>query len=170
MQPPPEPTPTTTRVPTPTLTPRQRLLGQTLVGAQFILIAVLGVLAAASLRHGSAPVGAWGLLAAGIAIGVWAVTANRPGNFNIRPEPRLGARLIEQGPYRWIRHPMYTAVLAYGAACAWAHGSAAAWLAGALLAGVLVLKALLEERLMIAVHPGYAAYCLRTRRFLPGLV
>ncbi len=158
------------QTPTPTPAPRQRLLGQALVGAQFILIAVLGFLAAASLRRGAVTVGAWGLLAAGIAIGVWAVTANRPGNFNIRPEPRPGARLIEQGPYRWIRHPMYTAVLAYGAACAWAHGSAGAWLDVALLASVLLVKARLEERLMAAVHPGYAAYCLRTRRFLPGLV
>jgi protein-S-isoprenylcysteine O-methyltransferase Ste14 len=79
-----------------------------------------------------------------MALGLWALSANRPGNFNIRPEPKADGQLVQTGPYRWIRHPMYTAVL---------------W-----------LKAVLEERMMCQRHPAYRAYMARTRRFLPFLV
>jgi protein-S-isoprenylcysteine O-methyltransferase Ste14 len=34
---------------------------------------------------------------------------------------------------------------------------------------MLVTKATVEERWMLAAHPGYAAYRERTRRFLPGI-
>ena len=150
--------------------PGASLAGRLLVGLQFLLIALLAWWALPALRSGTVPPGAWCLLVAGGAVGVWAVTANRLGNFNIRPDPKPGGRLVEHGPYRWIRHPMYTAVLAYGAACAWAGGTGGAWLAFALLAAVLFTKATLEERLMLAAHAGYAAYRTRTRRFLPGLI
>ncbi|WP_234413827.1 isoprenylcysteine carboxylmethyltransferase family protein [Ideonella sp. A 288] len=144
-------------------------LGRTLVVLQFALIGGLALLAAPAILGGRAPSGAWWLAAAGAAVGAWALAANRPGNFNIRPTPRAGGQLVDQGPYRWIRHPMYTSVGALAAACVGAAPSA--WSAGAALAlaAVLGTKALLEERWMAAAHPGYAGYRARTRRFLPGL-
>lgn len=106
------------------------------------------------------------LLAAGLAIGSWAISANRPGNFNIRPEPKEGGVLVTAGPYRWIRHPMYLAVLVTMAAFV-AAGDAAQALLWLLLAAVLVAKAVREERGLVLVHPGYAAYRARTRAILP---
>jgi protein-S-isoprenylcysteine O-methyltransferase Ste14 len=44
--------------------------------------------------------------------------------------------------------------------------AAAAWAA---LLAVLLAKSGLEERWLAAHHAGYAAYCLRTHRLLPGL-
>ncbi len=106
------------------------------------------------------------LVAAGIALGLWAVSANRPGNFNIRPDPKEGGSLVTGGPYRWIRHPMYLAVLVVMAAfvAAGDAGQAVLWL---LLAAVLAAKAVREERGLAVVHPGYAAYRERTRAILP---
>lgn len=106
------------------------------------------------------------LLAAGLAVGLWAISANRPGNFNIRPEPKEGGSLVTGGPYRWIRHPMYLAVLVFMAAfvAAGDAGQAVLWL---LLAAVLAAKAVREERGLALVHPGYAAYRERTRAILP---
>ena len=106
------------------------------------------------------------LLVAGLAIGAWAISANRPGNFNIRPEPKEGGLLVTAGPYRWIRHPMYLAVLVTMAAfvAAGDAAQAALWL---LLAGVLAAKAVREERGLVLAHPGYAAYRERTRAILP---
>jgi protein-S-isoprenylcysteine O-methyltransferase Ste14 len=144
-------------------------LGRALVAAQFSL---LGVLALASAPHWwalRAPAAAWALLLAGAGIGLWALAANRPGNFNIHPAPRDGGTLVAHGPYRWVRHPMYTGVGAVAAGCALALGrpwAALAWLA---LCAVLLAKAALEERWMRAHHPDYAAYAAGTRRFLPGL-
>jgi protein-S-isoprenylcysteine O-methyltransferase Ste14 len=149
--------------------PRRRRIGNALVAAQFALIASLAALATPAFLGGRAPAGAWAVAAAGALLGLWALVCNPPGNFNIRPDPRPGGQLVRQGPYRWIRHPMYSAVIACGLACGWADGSVPAWLGAALLAAVLAVKAVVEERWMLAAHPGYAAYRARTRYFVPGL-
>jgi protein-S-isoprenylcysteine O-methyltransferase Ste14 len=145
-------------------------LGTALVAAQLGLMATLALWAAPPLLQGRAPLPAWALAAIGALLGGWTLLHNRPGNFNIRPTPRAGGYLVRSGPYRWIRHPMYTAVLACAAACAWAVVSPWAWFAFAALAAVLVVKAHFEERWMLQSHPGYADYRARTRRFLPFIV
>lgn len=140
--------------------------GGLLVGLQFGLLAALLALAAGSDVLKPAPIA---LLALGGFTGSWAVSCNRPGNFNIRPTPKLGGRLVSSGPYRWIRHPMYTALLLCGAGLAAASGALLAWGLWVALAAVLVIKSRVEEHRMLRVHPGYAAYAARTRRFLPWL-
>ncbi len=108
------------------------------------------------------------LAAGGAGLGLWAVAANRPGNFRIVPELKPGAHLVQTGPYRWIRHPMYTAVLLLtlgGLLCQWAPLRLLAWLT---LGTVLYAKSLREERLLAVQFPDYAAYRARTHRFLPG--
>lgn len=144
--------------------------GTSLVAAQLMLIGALAVLAAPRFLQGDAPVGAWLAAAAGAAVGIWALAHNRPGNFNIRPMPCAGGHLVQTGPYRWIRHPMYTAVMLCAGACALAAASWWAWVAAAALVAVLATKAHFEERWMAQRHPGYAAYRQGTQRFLPFLV
>jgi protein-S-isoprenylcysteine O-methyltransferase Ste14 len=145
----------------------QHRLGSVLVALQFGLIVLLAGMGFPTFLSGQAPTGLWVLSSIGVLVGVWAVSTNRPGNFNIRPSPRVGAYLALKGPYRWIRHPMYTAVMACGAAAAGASASWVAWLALVALVAVVVTKAVLEERWMLVVHPGYAAYRQTTRWFLP---
>jgi protein-S-isoprenylcysteine O-methyltransferase Ste14 len=152
-----------------TTNPNQQRAGTLLVALQFALIAALAWLAAPAFLQGRAAAGAWLLAAAGGVVGLWALACNRPGNFNIRPTPRTGGQLVQRGPYRWIRHPMYMAVLLCGAACAWANATFWGWLGAAALAAVLIAKADIEERWMLLAHPGYAAYRARTWRFVPGL-
>jgi protein-S-isoprenylcysteine O-methyltransferase Ste14 len=149
--------------------PRQRL-GSLLVATQFGLLALLAALALPRLFGGSAGVGAWTLVAASLLLGGWALASNRPGNFNLRPAPRLGGRLVRSGPYRWVRHPMYTSVMLGGSACLWAAPSAAAALTLLLLVADLVVKAALEERWMLLEHPDYAGYRAGTWRFVPFVV
>jgi len=148
----------------------RRIVGTALVVLQFVLIVALGLAAAWAFLDRGAPAGAWLVGAGGIALGLWAVSCNRIGNFNIRPDPRPGGHLVERGPYRWIRHPMYTAVIACGIACAVAIGTAWGWSAVAALVVVLVVKAAVEERWMLVAHPGYQAYRARTKRFVPGVI
>ncbi len=137
-----------------------------LVIAQFTMIAWLALLA---------PGGQWrapAMLAmlAGIVLGVAAIGINRPGNFNIRPEPKPGAKLATAGPYRLIRHPMYSAVMLCGAGVVFARPGAPALIAWLVLSAVLVLKALREERGLLRIDAAYALYVQRTRRFIPWLV
>lgn len=144
-------------------------IGSALVTLQFSLLAILVWLAAPVWLAGDGSVAAWWLLLTSAAVGLWALAANRPGNFNIRPAPRAGGALVAHGPYRWIRHPMYSAVIAFGLACAWSGATPWVWLSFGALVAVLVTKSAYEERWMLQAHPGYAAYRQRTRRFLPGL-
>jgi protein-S-isoprenylcysteine O-methyltransferase Ste14 len=146
-----------------------RVLGAVLVALQFALIAALAAHALPALRAGSVPAGAWLCGLAGALLATAAFSFNRPGNFNIRPHPREGGRLVREGPYRLVRHPMYTSVLLCGAAAAWAAAHPAAWVEFALLVVVLAFKASIEERAMLVTHPGYAEYRARTRRFVPWL-
>lgn len=64
---------------------------------------------------------------------------------------------------------MYTAVMAYGIAGAWANNTWWTWLAVLALVVVLTIKARYEERWMLQAHPEYTAYRQRTRWFLPWI-
>jgi protein-S-isoprenylcysteine O-methyltransferase Ste14 len=141
------------------------MISALLVAMQFALMAL--VVARAGVANAGAPAAI--LLVAGGAVGLWALSANRPGNFNIRPEPKQGGRLVTRGPYRWVRHPMYLAVLLVTAAFALA-GDAWQWLAWAALGGVLLAKARREERGLALAHPAYADYRARTRAIVPFLL
>jgi protein-S-isoprenylcysteine O-methyltransferase Ste14 len=145
------------------------VLGALLVGLQFVLLAWLAVQAATGFDPGRVPVDAAVAAAAAVVLGLWALSANRPGNFNIRPLPREGGHLVQHGPYRWIRHPMYSALLLGGVAAARLSGDGSTWLVLAALAVVLRIKSAVEERGMIARYPAYQDYQRRTRRFVPGL-
>jgi protein-S-isoprenylcysteine O-methyltransferase Ste14 len=83
------------------------------------------------------------------------------------PEPRMGASLVESGPYRWVRHPIYTGVLA--TAAGWTVVWPSWWTVAAtvLLVGLLSAKARYEEGLLRSRYPGYADYARRTPRFVP---
>jgi protein-S-isoprenylcysteine O-methyltransferase Ste14 len=138
------------------------MMSRTLVALQFLLIGLV----AARARLADIGVVFVLLLAAGSAIGAWALWGNRPGNFNVRPEPKRGGQLVTHGPYRLVRHPMYLAVLLFTAAFA-AAGDAWQWALWAAVAAVLYAKARREESGLALVHPGYADYRARTRAIIP---
>lgn len=88
---------------------------------------------------------------------------------NVTPAVRHGSSLIERGPYVWIRHPMYAALIVIGLALVLNAPTAARWTTWGLLAANLVVKLLYEERLLVAAFPHYAAYQRRTSRLIPWL-
>lgn len=78
--------------------------------------------------------------------------------------------LVERGPYRLVRHPIYVAGLLMAAGTLLAHPSpATACLAFGLSSGML-LKAWFEERaLRTALGAAYTAYAARVPAFVPRL-
>lgn len=139
-----------------------------LVALQFLLIGAL-LVTTRPTGGALALAAALAALAAGGAIGIAALAANRPGNFNIRPELKGHAQLVTHGIYRHLRHPMYSAVLLAMAAALIVDARPwrlALWIA---LLAVLLTKANREERYLVARFPAYRAYAARTRRLLPGI-
>lgn len=147
-----------------------RRAGTLLVVLQFVLLAALVGCVLPRWDRAAAPALAVALATLAVAVGLAAVKANRPGNFNIHPEPRTGGRLVEHGIYAWIRHPMYSALLLLAMAAIAVAPTLPTLVSAAALAVVLWAKSSLEERWMNGVHPGYAAYRERTKRFVPGLI
>ncbi|MEQ8405379.1 MAG: isoprenylcysteine carboxylmethyltransferase family protein [Oceanicaulis sp.] len=116
------------------------------------------------------PIPAWlrlGVFAVGCilaaAIIIWSV-------LTLRPE-RRGAELVKDGPFRYVRHPLYAACLSiFGPALvvALAHPSYAGALVLAHVAAHRLIRR--EERLMTSWFPqSYDAYAAQTGRFLPRL-
>lgn len=137
--------------------------------SSLLVAAQLAALAAVAWPWGAPAWHAAGWVPLGLAavLGAWTLAHNRPGNFGVLPEPRAHATLVTSGPYAYVRHPMYLAVLLFaaGMALGWRGGAHA--LALAALAAVLHAKAAREEALLAQRFPGYAAYRARTRRIVP---
>lgn len=143
--------------------------GSLLVALQFGLLILLAVLAAPRVRQGSLPLMSLVLAGLSVLLGVWTLAYNRLGNFNIHPAPKAAGHLVTAGPYRLIRHPMYSAVLLGAGAMAWLVLPWVGVLAWGGLLLVLFTKARLEERWLCEQHAGYATYCQQNKRFVPWL-
>jgi protein-S-isoprenylcysteine O-methyltransferase Ste14 len=146
---------------------QRKALSALLVGLQFACMLLLPALALPALRQGKIPPATLLLGGAALALMAWTLLHNRLGNFNIRPLPKTYGALVTSGPYRWIRHPMYSAVLLGGAALALMTAPAAGWTVWAGLALVLFVKSTFEERWMREQHPAYGDYAAHSKRFVP---
>jgi protein-S-isoprenylcysteine O-methyltransferase Ste14 len=83
------------------------------------------------------------------------------------PEPRSDAALTTSGLYRWVRHPIYSGVLAMGWGWTLAHPSWATVVVVVALTVLFHAKARYEEGLLAERYPDYVAYASSTPRFLP---
>jgi len=110
---------------------------------------------------------AMAIFAAGAAFGFWAIAHNQTGNFHIRPILKNGCRLITSGPYRLIRHPMYTSVIIMMLGVLISTPTLLESTFYLALIAVLYLKARREERLWCGHNPKYLSYKKRTKLFIP---
>ena len=81
--------------------------------------------------------------------------------------PRDPPKLIERGPYRKVRHPMYLAELAMAFGTVPALGAYASAVLAVVFALVVLHRAGIEEQVLHERLPGYRAYAARTSRILP---
>lgn len=114
-----------------------------------------------SVRAAGAALGAGGLC-----LLVWSGrTLGR--NLTPLPTPVAGGTLVQRGPYRHVRHPIYTALLLLAGGWTVARGGGVSAAGTLLLAGLLRHKAGIEDAALAARHPDHAAYRARTGAFLP---
>jgi protein-S-isoprenylcysteine O-methyltransferase Ste14 len=81
-----------------------------------------------------------------------------------------GQQVISSGPYRFVRHPMYTGGALLLLATPFALGSVYALGASVLLIGAIIVRLLDEERYLSANLPAYANYCHKVRYRLVPLI
>lgn len=110
------------------------------------------------------------VFALGVALVVVAPSAARLGRgFTAAPSPREVGHLAEDGLHRWVRHPMYSALLASTWLFALAGWSPLRLAFAVFLTIFFHLKARHEERLLEDRYAGYRDYMERVPRFLPRL-
>jgi protein-S-isoprenylcysteine O-methyltransferase Ste14 len=78
-------------------------------------------------------------------------------------------KLVTNGPYRWLRHPIYAALIYFF----WASVISYPYMetiAGVILISVgLFVRMILEEKFLRVAYDEYAAYSKRTKRIIPFL-
>ena len=101
---------------------------------------------------------------------IWATHVNRFFSSIPRLQAEQGHKVVSDGPYRFVRHPGYTAALVIAIASGIALGS---WLSTFIVPFVvvgLVRRTIAEERLLKRELPGYAEYAARVRyRLVPAI-
>jgi protein-S-isoprenylcysteine O-methyltransferase Ste14 len=88
----------------------------------------------------------------------------------VRIQAERKQRVIDTGPYAFVRHPMYAAALLYLVGMPLLLGSWYGFLLVPVIVAGLAPRAVFEERLLERDLPGYADYMRRVRyRLIPGL-
>ncbi|MCL4503023.1 MAG: isoprenylcysteine carboxylmethyltransferase family protein [Deltaproteobacteria bacterium] len=86
----------------------------------------------------------------------------------VRVQAERGQTVITTGPYQYVRHPMYAAVIPFAAGTALLLGSWWGLLMALLLNFGLAYRAVQEERVLSAELPGYKEYMAQVKyRFIP---
>jgi len=109
------------------------------------------------------------LTALGVAISIWARLAlgsNWSGVVTLKEDHEL----IRKGPYRWVRHPIYTGILLSFAGTALIEGRLRGWLGFAMVWATFYFKARREENfLRQEFGEGFEEHTRKTGMFLPKL-
>ncbi len=107
------------------------------------------------------------LIVSGGITGVWAIFTIGWKRVNILPEVRESTVFTRTGPYRFIRHPMYSALIFAGLGAVLTRNDIISWglFAGLVLA--LGFKIRYEEKQLAMHFPAYKSYQKETKRVIP---
>ncbi len=95
--------------------------------------------------------------------------ANRDSTINIVPTPHQSARLVTNGIYAYVRHPIYLGVVLVTAGILIWYATLVIAILWVLIAAFLQIKSRYEESLLLERYDGYEEYRQRTGRILPHL-
>ncbi len=102
-----------------------------------------------------------------IVLAIWALFSMRKSKLRISPIPAINATLIIDGPYQYIRHPMYSSIILFVLGLLMIHYSIYQLIAVLFLILVLLIKMLWEEQMLLLKFPTYKAYMANTKRIIP---
>jgi protein-S-isoprenylcysteine O-methyltransferase Ste14 len=128
----------------------------------------------ATVRLGEQPMSSWvaipgvAMFASGMIVSAAAMGANRffEGTARIQADQRV----VDRGPYAAVRHPGYVGLALWALSGPMLLRSTAAFVPALAAAGWVVVRTVLEDRMLRAGLPGYAEYASRVRyRLVPRI-
>jgi protein-S-isoprenylcysteine O-methyltransferase Ste14 len=143
------------------------LKGFSLAATVLLVVAVLTLLARHAL-FANTPVAIALQVLAG-ALMLWARLTFGARSFHAGANPTAGG-VVTTGPYRFLRHPIYAAILYFLWAAALSRPSVVNACLVALASAMVAVRIAAEERLLLDRYPEYAAYAARTKRVVPYVV
>jgi len=101
---------------------------------------------------------------------LWALLTNPHLETTVRIQTDRGHRVISDGPYRYVRHPMYVGIILLFFGWSLVLGSWVALGVAGVLAALFVVRTALEDKTLRNELPGYTEFCEKTRyRLVPGV-
>ena len=101
---------------------------------------------------------------------LWALLTNPHLETTVRIQTDREHRVISDGPYRYVRHPMYVGIILLFFGWSLVLGSWVACGMAGVLAVLLVVRTALEDKTLREELQGYTEYCEKTRyRLIPGV-
>ncbi|MFN8177817.1 MAG: methyltransferase [bacterium] len=134
------------------------------VAVSVLVAAVVALL----FRHQLFAGGLVSLVAQGVAAALmlWARVTFGWRSFHGAANPTSGG-LVTSGPYRFLRHPIYAAVLLFVWAGVASHASLPSIALALVASAAVAVRIVCEERLVRERYPEYAGYAATTKRIIP---
>ncbi len=108
------------------------------------------------------------LFAAGMTLFIWPMTVNPFFEKTVRIQTERGHRVIDTGPYQFVRHPGYVGFSGWILSVPLLLGSWWACLPALAAVALVVVRTALEDRTLRDELPGYSEYASRVRfRLIP---
>jgi protein-S-isoprenylcysteine O-methyltransferase Ste14 len=101
-----------------------------------------------------------------VVIMLWARATFGGRSFHAGANPTEGG-LVTTGPYRFVRHPIYLAILLFFWAGASSHPSPFNLAIAGVATAATAVRIAAEERLVVERYPEYVDYARRTKRLIP---
>ena len=137
---------------------------QSRIGFLLMVAGLAGLIAGRAIVSATPLVIACQMLA--VFLMLWARVTFGRRSFHASATPTDGG-LVTNGPYRFIRHPIYASVCLFAWASSLGHLSAFSVAMALLLSVGAGMRVRAEESLLLKRYPEYASYAARTKRIVP---
>ena len=115
-------------------------------------------------------IGALALVVAGGLLVTWAMATNQYFSATVRIQAERNQHVVNQGPYKYLRHPGYTGAIVSMVMTPLALRSLVALLPGILVAFGYIVRTHLEDRVLQNEFDGYEEYTHKVRyRLIQGI-
>ena len=143
------------------------VLGQAALLTAVVLLAAIQALSFSFRGHQTA---GWALVLFGVVLALVAAAA-LGSSLSAFPAPLQSRKLVARGPYRIVRHPIYTGVILGSFGIAIAVGDWLSLIVALVLVPFFYAKTIREERHLLEAYADYEPYRQQvTKRIVPGVL